>query len=430
MTDNIINIRLIGNSIGSFYEDLLVKYQNNTYQFSWINPSKDIDKSWLVYGGTESQYPGRCIEEFLELHGKVITTAINKKPLQEFRVVAHALPPSEIPWRYALPKIDYATYIKSLIEEILGCLFPIWNNLEGEYYRTTYSQTTKACGYFQPAKINVSYFSEQKNNFNNSLTSVFDSFKPNEEGFSRAPTYSKSKSRTGRLITTSGANMLLLEKKHRSKILESRFGKDGQIIQLDYKSLEPRVLLGYLNKKEEAAQLDIYADTAKKFSLTIPRGTVKDIVLSKLYGAGKEKILSLLGENPEYVMNCINEHFSFREMTNMLQAQHDESGRKMIRNAYGRCIKTDDVQSRVFLNYFCQSSAVDVALLGFHQILLYLEKYQLLSLIVPIFFLHDAVLLDVHKDAMPEISFLKIIGSQNIMKFEDIQFYLEDSNVT
>ena len=420
----------MGSLIGSPQQNLLVKYQEPNYQFSWIDANNHIDDSWLVYGGGEMQYPGRCIEEFLDLHGKVITASINKKCIQEFQAVTHTLPITEIPWRYALSKLDYAAYIKALVEEIIGCLFPIWHNLEGDYYRNVYSQTTKACSYFQPAKINVAYFNEQKENFDDSLTSVFDSFKPDEDGFSKVPTYSKSKSRTGRLITTSGANMLLLEKKHRTKILESRFGKDGYIIQLDYKSLEPRVLLGYLNKKEEAAQLDIYADAAKKFSLTIPRDTVKDIVLSKLYGAGKEKILSLLGENPAYVMNSINQYFSFREMTDMLQAQHDESGGQFIRNAHGRCIKTDDVQSRVFLNYFCQSSAVDVALMGFHQILLYLKKHQLLSLVVPIFFLHDAVLLDVHKDAMSEISFLKIIGSQNILKFEDIQFYLEDSSVT
>ena len=65
-------------------------------------------------------------------------------------------------------------------------------------------------------------------------------------------------------------------------------------------------------------------------------------------------------------------------------------------NLYGRKLVVDD--ERLKLPYFVQSTAVDVALTGFSKILSRFAE------MVPLFVIHDALVVDAEKDLLHELS--------------------------
>ena len=70
---------------------------------------------------------------------------------------------------------------------------------------------------------------------------------------------------------------------------------------------------------------------------------------------------------------------------------YESTGR--IKNFFGRPIKPSSARDSLLYNNYIQSTGVDVALLGFGQIL---DKAP--SRVRPIFFIHDAMLVDIHPD--------------------------------
>ena len=100
-----------------------------------------------------------------------------------------------------------------------------------------------------PAKINkISYKVFKELEKNETLISNLNSFKP-AKGYSKVVEYDQVKTITGRLINKHHSpKILTLPARHR-KIFESRWIKEGELLQVDFKSLEPRVIRK-INKKE------------------------------------------------------------------------------------------------------------------------------------------------------------------------------------
>jgi hypothetical protein len=412
-------------------EHLLVNYE--TKQVSWVNVNNPSDvPNALWVGLDELSAPGACVEEFLRLHGITeMPSFAPKRLIRELEAVSSSiLSTHTIPWRLCLSNLEFQTALKNFMKATNIKLFPLWEtSLQTNYYKTTYAKTTETLLHFQPAKINVDFYEKINKEDAENVTIVFTSFKPNEKGFaSGPPVYSKSHSKTGRLKITEGPKILLLDKKYREKIFESRFGDDGVIVQLDYKSLEPRVILAHMKKFYQASLPDIYSGITTNKS--IPRDLIKNITLTKLYGGGKEKIHNLFGEIPfdDKVIHSIEEYFSFNEITQLINDQVAKTG--FLQNAYGRLIDITSVEAWVRLNYFAQSTAVDVALLGFGNMIRYIVDHGLQDNIVPLFILHDALILDIHKKHMSKLPWLKIAGSTNIAPYESVTFYLEDTVIT
>lgn len=76
------------------------------------------------------------------------------------------------------------------------------------------------------------------------------------------------------------------------------------------------------------------------------------------------------------------------------------------------------------MNHYVQSTAVDVAMLGFLNILEYVEELGKQEDIVPIFILHDALILDIHKNSFSLINGLCKLGSIDIKQLESTPFYM------
>ena len=208
--------------------------------------------------------------------------------------------------------------------------------------------------------------------------------------------YTQTASITGRLSIKSGPNILHLKRQHRD-ILQSKHGSDGAIIQLDFKSLEPRILA--LVKQDDVPD-DLYTDISNMCNNSIDRELAKKATLAITYGMSRGNLNNLLQvNNSDEIFSHITEYFGIRHLHDALVNSVDD--KCVIQNFYGRNIYIDADSDHLFVNYFTQSTGVDVSLLGFRQIIDIIKKEELT--ISPIFVLHDALILDVHKNSIKQL---------------------------
>ena len=99
-----------------------------------------------------------------------------------------------------------------------------------------------------------------------------------------------------------------------------------------------------------------------------------------------------------------------------------QTGYKFINNFYGRRVKTETTHT--LINHYVQSTAVDVAMLGFMNILDYVSELDKLDDIVPMFILHDALILDVNENSFSLINGLCKLGSVDIKNLESTMFHM------
>jgi hypothetical protein len=126
----------------------------------------------------------------------------------------------------------------------------------------------------------------------------------------------------------------------------------------------------------------------------VTRAAVKQAVISALYGSSSSALVEALGGRREAqgLIREVKEYFHVPELAARLRSEMSKSGDRM-HNYFGRPlldIKPDDPDSRL-ISYYVQSSAVDVSLLGFKDFTARVASHG----IVPIYVIHDAILLDV-----------------------------------
>ena len=396
---------------------------------------RDIPQGALIYGT-----PG--FEEVMKLYDQPIPEFPPRNYLKAYEGVLKTTPSSRVPWSSCIPDKAYTQSVRVLAKEILDS-FGAMNDDLG-YYQKTYKHSGRILDNLKPGAVDVMKWKELTFRGESQHSSI-RSFRPDESGFTEIPRYSRVATVTGRLKVTGGPDILHLKKTHRD-ILISRFGDNGSIWQLDYKSLEPRVLLALLvnsgtlpeEERNKVHERDIYQDIKDKLfghldSLT--RDMIKKIVLSELYGAGLESIAKQLpGElrlsEIDDIANTILDWFKLPELKARLIAEYNANDRKYILNAYGRRVRTSEAQPYMLVNYFTQSTAVDVALHGFSNLVDYVNiELRRGNEIVPLSVLHDALFLDIHKNSAHLIGTLCKVGSIDIPGFESSSFYLQGTKL-
>ncbi len=208
--------------------------------------------------------------------------------------------------------------------------------------------------------------------------------------------YTRSNIVSGRLSVVKGPRFMQLPKKYRN-IVKSVYS-EGEILMVDFVSLEPRVAK-YIGGGE--CEKDIYQEICDQMSFIVDRTVMKRAVISILYGASEElQIGELTQDKVQEIRNKVFEYFNIDKLLANAIKQ-DEWGYR--RSYWGRPIHWgEDVRMNQVLNGYIQSTAVDVALDGF----LYLTK-QFNEYMRPLFFIHDAMFVDVKKEYKNE--FVKII---------------------
>ena len=227
------------------------------------------------------------------------------------------------------------------------------------------------------------------------LLSVYKKIEKNEgiiellNGFMRCEKirYTRSNIVSGRLSIVKGPRFMQLPKKYRN-VVKSRFS-EGEILMVDYVSLEPRVAR-YIVGGE--AKEDIYQGICDELDFAVDRAVMKRAVISILYGASEEMEIGELSQDKiGLIRNKVNEYFNINHLLELAMKQ-DEWGYR--RSFWGRPIHWgEDVRLNQILNGYIQSTAVDVALDGFLNLI---EQFN--EGMRPLFFIHDAMFVDVKKD--------------------------------
>lgn len=350
-----------------------------------------------------------------------------------FKSIRTDLVGSRVPWQFALPQKAY----RSFCEEQENYQTNFLSKLDLSYYQNVYLPTEELFTFLRPAKITTDMalferFAEED------TAGHVQTFRPGSDGFTRhAPDYSRTKSVTGRLTTSSnGPRILNLQKDHR-KILVSRFHQDtGLVVALDFKSLEPKVLLHATDQLVEHNQeergegeenIDIYQsllntvlENRSDLQSQLGRDDMKQLVVSELYGAGLARLQAMLPKSlshrdVDWLSWLVKEYFRTDILLERLTSEWIKNDCKYILNGYGRPVAT--VSNNLLINHYVQSTAVDVAMIGFLSIVKYLEAISALERVVPLYLVHDAIVFDVHVDALPLVYSMAKIGACDIPSF-------------
>lgn len=242
---------------------------------------------------------------------------------------------------------------------------------------------------------------------NSTILSTLKGFKP-VQGYAEKCKYNNASNISGRIIVEKGPNILTLPKRCRT-IFESRF-KEGSLISLDFSNLEPRLCLKITNCEEPS---DIYNDIIGLLDFDIDRSVIKRAVISVLYGAGYESLRNISASKAKTIFETVKEYFKIDEV---LQISKNIDNLGIRRNYFGRPIwNLEEKRENILINNYIQSSAVDVSLTYFSDLVKRLD----LNKAVPNFIIHDAIVFDVESSYLNE--FNDIIN--NKYEFKDLGFF-------
>ena len=362
--------------------------------YAWDN-SPDLD---ISLGDLSALLP---IEELIKLLGVDAPdmTIGSEAQLSCFKILG--IEEKDIVWPNVMPPesfLERIVEIKKEAQEIICA-----------YTQTDYDKTYRKCREFlrslERCSVDIKKIHDNIRECKSgpSVQSSLRSFLPKDESDLAAPVYyTQTGTSTGRLTVKSGPSILTLPAKNRD-ILKS--SKGGKIFQVDFVSLEPRVML-YTNNKP--APDDIYTEIKERlFNNQIERKVVKLATLSALYGSSYHMISEITGnrEASKNVLRRVRQYFDVDHLERgLMQILREE---KQIANYYGRPLIIDDPRGNILVSHYIQSTAVDTALLGFHKLMKDLTQLD----ISPTYVIHDAVVVDV---PMNKIKQFKDICSQGV----------------
>ena len=388
---------------------------HNDQAYEQYSPFKDIDNNFIDVGSISFQ-------EKMKMYGCEVPTFPPENIRKSYDIFTQN-GNVKIPWKSCIPPDAYETYLKEYIGIVSKAV-----NTDFKYYDTIFSSGQKLFDELCPAVIDVEKYDLFLSEGNVPIASkaILRSFAPNNKGYSQNVEYSRTNTKTGRLVVTSGPQILHLKTSYR-QIIKSRFN-NGSVFYLDYKSLEPRVLLANKNINEKIPK-DIYSHTIQELNLDglVDRAHVKMALISTINGAGEHEICRQLEGKIDYPLEfikAIKEHFGIEALKEKLTQEYNKNNGKMIYNQYGRPILCDKTAPYVLVNYYIQSTAVDVAILGFNKIWNKIKEIGATEYCKPIFVLHDALILDIHPDIKPHLEKIANLGTK-IPNFETNKFWLE-----
>lgn len=340
-----------------------------------VSMSHEIDDKAWVWSISDSQNSLRHI-------ALATSTKVTSQPPGS-HVAAWDILGTSPPWAQALPPHVFKKWLQKFSADLLE-LRDRWAD---SYYGREFQVQQRLLQKLQQPFIDVSAIKKIDDD-------RIRAFEPNAQGLTPKSTYDIWSSVTGRMSIESGPNILTLDKKYR-RIFKSRF-TDGEIIQIDFSSLEPNTFLAMQGKSFES---DAYAWVASQIDIAVPREVLKVAVMSALYGMSPSNFAKKFADIPDAneLLFQVRDAFGFDKMTKHYREQLDAEGH--ITNHFGRIIKCDKTSPLVA--HAVQSTAVDIVCQGFTTLL---DEFELDGMnAVPLYLIHDALMLDVTPDAKERI---------------------------
>jgi len=353
-----------------------------------------LSDGMLKWTKDESQgdyYFGFCkhpksIEPLLTLFEEEVSELVPNEVKVSFKECGY----EHAPWSVVIPTKRYKKLLAKFVDESTKALEIVKKN----EYSGFFSETNDLFSLLKGSYISVDECKEYLlKNDNHVLKSI-----TNMASFGRLPVpqYNRVSTKTGRLTIKAGPQFLTMKKEHRSVFRPSVPNK--KIYEIDFTSLEPRVASNIANRKTTN---DVYMSFVDSSKISITREVAKLAVLCALYGAGESRLSSVLRkDNPsitaKVLIKKVKEYFGLSSLTNSLRTQ-SKSG--YITNCFGRPIFVDDSRDSILVNNFLQSSAVDIALLGFLDFCTKLK-----NIVDPLFIIHDALIFEANPKDLPHIT--------------------------
>lgn len=349
--------------------------------------------SW-VFGDRAVNNSLDVVLDFLKLEHPVMGSRSHTKAFSA--LLGHG--DHNIPWHNVLPARKFQSALDNLVIVLEDALRTFLDMGYGETFMKSRALLIGLSRAHIDGQLLLKYINEEKNA---TVRTTLKSFRPDKESRARKISYSQSNTVTGRLTVLSGPQVLTLPKKYRD-IITSRY-KNGVIAQVDFTSLEPRVARLASGGN---ADVDVYMQLSNElFNSSLAREQVKIAVLCALYGVSKNKLSSMLGAgfNADQIIKSIRTFFGIPDLAKNLRSQIRACN--AIQNHFGRIIEPSKADENVLINHYVQSTAVDVAALGFYRLV---ESISELNA-EPLFIIHDALILDISPESFQEIK--NILGS-------------------
>jgi hypothetical protein len=356
--------------------------------FSWV--SQIPENAWQL--GVPNSH--MAIEDLLKLYGREISSF---EQIPEFKFFQElGMKTHQVQWRSVLDKERYNHILETVINGARSSL----EFSKGDPYLNTFLKTKSSLELLERAHIDKGLLNARILAAQGSQKSNLRSFIPEKDGFARRVTYNRFSTATGRLTVNTGPQILTLAKANRD-IINSRWGDDGSIVYVDFTSLEPRVAL--LRLGIEPGE-DIYEFVNKEcFGGELTRARAKISTLGALYGMSVRTFSGKSGSSRS-ALKQIKNMFKINELSRELISEFDDVGKIM--NMFGRQIIPNESAPHILVNAWLQSTAVDVALVGFHNLI---KNAQFSTGAIPLFYIHDACVFDVPKNDI--VKFKEIVSN-------------------
>jgi hypothetical protein len=275
-------------------------------------------------------------------------------------------------WCRILPKDQYREHLHTQIDRVINFL----TSEEYSYFLTHFQDQQDLLDRLVQCKVK-----------DDSLREF--GFVPDSQGFAAVPVYDNVHSSTGRMTITSGPKILTLQKSLRSSIV-SRW-KDGVVVEVDFNALEARVL-NWIAANEQP-QSDLYEWIGLQCNAgQAQRSVIKEAVLAAIYGMSKRNFALRYQDMPD----SIEVYDSVRSLMKVRQLEAKLKDSKRFANAFGRPLSSTSAE----VSHHVQSTAVDVACKGF----LWLTKQLDPDWAVPVFLIHDALVIDIKSDHLEKLN--------------------------
>jgi len=301
---------------------------------------------------------------------------------------------ANIPWHQALSRRQYKEFVDHLMTIAKTSLD---DNDNLRYYKTTWRPASELLASLSSACVDIEGVQHVIASGDGNAD-VLRSFLPTHDNTCNPVMYDRLKTLTGRLRVVSGPQILTLKQEHRA-LLRSKWGNQGHIVYVDFSNLEVRVILYESGRR--CTESDLYAYVNREvFDNALERNTVKAAVISQLYGISEgslAKKLELPVEEVKKFKTMVDGFFRTRNLRNRIKREFKKKG--YITNRYGRRIDIREPLNHIFVNSYAQSTGVDVALMGFHEIMKDFETDK----VSPLFVLHDALIVDCHDDELQRL---------------------------
>lgn len=324
-----------------------------------------------------------CLDSVVRLGGHELDLAVPGKFASAMAIVSSGSNPNRpLPWQMIMPARAHRAFVQGIIEQVAVAMA----KSPTDYYRAAWVPGNAVIRSLRQARVDKERFQAlvdaQVGN-----VKVVETFRPDFMGLAAPVTYDRFGTLTGRLTVTQGPSILTLKREYRDLLVPET---DGCIVSIDFAALEVRVLL--YESGRSCPDPDLYAMIAK--DIGAERKAVKGAVISELYGSSKYalgKALGIEGKELNAFVRKVKSYFNTPALLKRIKQQFVETGRVI--NRYGRPVVIDEPLDHIFINYYAQSSGVDVTLLGFSQIVQKLAAEA--PGVRPLYLLHDALILDV-----------------------------------